>query len=98
MRKTVAVECIYSIDHVPIFVLHRNLDGVFRNVTRASGSNLKIHRASGAALGDCDERGNEGKSAVSFCCQVAPLVPDMFLQLVFSENHKIVKNSATTEA
>jgi hypothetical protein len=41
---------------------------------------------------------NEGISGASFCGQAAALVPDMFLQLLLSENHKIANNSATTEA
>ncbi len=41
---------------------------------------------------------NEGKSAVSFCRQVAALVPDMFYNFYFVKNHKNFNNSATTEA
>ncbi len=41
---------------------------------------------------------NEGKSAASFCCQVAALVPDMFCNFYFVKNHKIANNSATSEA
>jgi hypothetical protein len=41
---------------------------------------------------------NEGKSAASFCCQVAALVPDMFCNFYLVKNHKIANNSATTEA
>jgi hypothetical protein len=41
---------------------------------------------------------NEGKSAASFCCQVAALVPDMFCNFYFVKNHKIVKNTTTTKA
>jgi hypothetical protein len=37
------------------------------------------------------------KSAASFCCQVAVLVPDMFGNFYLVKNHKIVNNSATTE-
>jgi len=42
----------------------------------------------------------EGKSAASFCCQVAALVPDMFYNFYFVKNHKNADNSATatTEA
>ncbi len=63
MRKTVAAECIYSIDHLPTQKFRWGV----KELTRALGNNLKIHRASGAAQGDCDERGNKEKSAVSFC-------------------------------
>jgi hypothetical protein len=38
---------------------------------------------------------NEGKSAASFGCQVAALVPDMFYLV---KNHKTAHNTATTEA
>ncbi len=41
---------------------------------------------------------NEGKSAASFCSQVAALVPDMFCNFYLLKNHKTVNNSATTEA
>ncbi len=41
---------------------------------------------------------NEGKSAASFCCQVAALVPDMFCNFYSAKNHKIANNSATSEA
>jgi hypothetical protein len=41
---------------------------------------------------------NEGKSAASFCCQVAALVPDMFCNFYFAKNQKIGNSSATTEA
>jgi hypothetical protein len=41
---------------------------------------------------------NEGKSAASFCRQVAALVPDMFCNFYILKNHKIAGNSATTEA
>ncbi len=41
---------------------------------------------------------NEGKSAASFCHQVAALVPDMFCNFYFVKNLKIANNSATTEA
>ncbi len=41
---------------------------------------------------------NEGRSAASFCCQVAALVPDMFRNFHLVKNHKIATNSATTEA
>jgi hypothetical protein len=40
----------------------------------------------------------DGKSAASYCCQVAALVPDMFCYFCVVKNHKIVNNSATTEA
>jgi hypothetical protein len=40
---------------------------------------------------------NEGKSAASFCCQMAPLVPNMFFNFYLVKNHKIVNNSATNE-
>jgi hypothetical protein len=41
---------------------------------------------------------NEGKSAASFCRQVAALVTDMFCNFYFVKNHKIANNSVTTEA
>ncbi len=41
---------------------------------------------------------NEGIAAASFCCQVAALVEDMFCTFYLVKNHKIVSNSATTEA
>ncbi len=41
------------------------------------------------------EKDNEGKSAASFCCQVAALVLDMFCNFYSVKNHKIVNNSAT---
>jgi hypothetical protein len=40
----------------------------------------------------------EGKSAASFCRQVAALVPDMFSNFYLVKNHKIANNSATTKA
>jgi hypothetical protein len=41
---------------------------------------------------------NEGKSAASFCHQVAALVPDMFCNFYLVKIHKIANNSATPEA
>jgi hypothetical protein len=41
---------------------------------------------------------NEGKSAASFCRQVAAWLPDMFCNFYFVKNYKIAKNSATTKA
>jgi hypothetical protein len=42
---------------------------------------------------------NEGKSAASFCHQVAVAwFPDMFCNFYFVKNHKIDKNSTTTKA
>jgi hypothetical protein len=41
---------------------------------------------------------NEGKSAASFCCQVAAWLPDMFCNFYLAKNHKIAYNSTTTEA
>jgi hypothetical protein len=40
----------------------------------------------------------EGKSAASFCHQVAVLVPDMFCNFYLAKNHKIFNNSPPTEA
>jgi hypothetical protein len=40
----------------------------------------------------------EGKSAASFCLQVAALVPNMFGNFYFAKNHKIANSSAITEA
>jgi hypothetical protein len=39
-----------------------------------------------------------GKSAASFCCQVAAWFPDLFCSFYFEKNHKIAKNSTTTKA
>jgi hypothetical protein len=41
---------------------------------------------------------NEGKSAASFCRQVAAWVPDMFCNFNLVKNHKIAKNSTTAKA
>jgi hypothetical protein len=41
---------------------------------------------------------NEGKSATSFCCQVAALIPDMCCNFYLVKNHKIDQNSTTTKA
>jgi hypothetical protein len=41
---------------------------------------------------------NEGKSAASFCRQVATWVPDMFCNFYLVKNHKIAKKSTTTKA
>jgi hypothetical protein len=41
---------------------------------------------------------NEGKSAASFCHQVAASVPDMFCNFYLVKNKEIYKKSATTEA
>ncbi len=41
---------------------------------------------------------NEGKSAASFCRQVAVSVPDMFYYFYLVKNYNIANNSATTEA
>jgi hypothetical protein len=40
----------------------------------------------------------EGKSAASFCHQVAAWVPDMFCNFYIAKNHQITKNSTTTKA
>jgi hypothetical protein len=40
----------------------------------------------------------EGKSAASFCRQVAALVRDMFCNFYLVKNHKLAYNSAATEA
>jgi hypothetical protein len=42
--------------------------------------------------------GNEGKSAASFCCQVAAWFPDLFCNFYVVKNHKIAKNSTTNKA
>jgi hypothetical protein len=34
----------------------------------------------------------EGKSAASFCCQVAAWFPDLFSNFYLEKNHKIAKN------
>jgi hypothetical protein len=41
---------------------------------------------------------NEGKSAASFCRQVAALVPEEFCNFYVVKIHKIANNSATSEA
>jgi hypothetical protein len=41
---------------------------------------------------------NEGKSAASFCGQVAAWFPDMFCNFYLVKIHKIVKNSTMTKA
>ncbi len=41
---------------------------------------------------------NEGKSAASFCRQVAEWFTDMFCNFYLVKNHKIAKNSTTTKA
>jgi hypothetical protein len=41
---------------------------------------------------------NEGKSAASFCRQIAACFPDLFCNLNLVKNHKIAKNSTTTKA
>jgi hypothetical protein len=41
---------------------------------------------------------NEGKSAASYCQQVAALVPDMFCNFYIVKNHKMAKNSTTANA
>jgi hypothetical protein len=40
---------------------------------------------------------NEGKSAASFCHEVAAWFPDMFFYFYFVKNHKIAKNSTATK-
>jgi hypothetical protein len=39
---------------------------------------------------------NEGKSAASFCCQVAAGFPDIFYNFYMVKHHKIAKYSMTT--
>jgi hypothetical protein len=41
---------------------------------------------------------NEGKSAATFCLQVAAWVSEMFCNFYLVKNHKIVQNSTTTKA
>jgi hypothetical protein len=41
---------------------------------------------------------NEGKSATSFCCQVAAWFPDIFWNFYSVKTHKIAKNLTTTKA
>jgi hypothetical protein len=43
-------------------------------------------------------RNYEGKSAASFCHQVATLVPDKFCNFCLVKNHKIANGSTTTKA
>ena len=45
-----------------------------------------------------DQGPNEGKSAASFCQQVAAWVSDMFCNFHLVKNHKIANNLAATEA
>jgi hypothetical protein len=45
-----------------------------------------------------DLRLNEGKSAASFCHQVAAWFPDMFRNFYLAKNNKVAKNSTTTKA
>jgi hypothetical protein len=40
---------------------------------------------------------NEGKSAASFCHQVAAWAPDIFCNFYLLKNHKIAKNSSTVK-
>jgi hypothetical protein len=41
---------------------------------------------------------NKGKSAASFCRQVAALLTDMFCNFYLVKNHKITNNLVTTKA
>jgi hypothetical protein len=41
---------------------------------------------------------HEGKSAASFCHQVAAWVPDMFCKYHLVKNHKIANNSTTSKS
>ncbi len=41
---------------------------------------------------------NEGKSAASFCCQVAVWFPEMFCNFYLVKNQAIAKTSTTTKA
>jgi hypothetical protein len=41
---------------------------------------------------------NDGKSAASFCHQVASCFPDMFCNFYLVKNHQIAKNATTTKA
>ncbi len=45
-----------------------------------------------------ETKDNDGKSAASFCQQVAALVLDVFCNFYLLKNHKIPTNSAATEA
>ncbi len=62
MRKTVKAECVFSSDTVeyrsPIFIVTTYRKGALRNVIRASGTKLKIDRASRAMLSNCNTRRN----------------------------------------
>jgi hypothetical protein len=42
--------------------------------------------------------GNQGKSAASFCHQVAAWFPDIFWNFYCVKNHKIAINSTTSKA
>ncbi len=46
----------------------------------------------------CTMLSNEGKSAASFCRQVAAWFPDMFCNFYLLKNPKIAKNSTATKA
>jgi hypothetical protein len=41
---------------------------------------------------------NKGKSALSFCHQMAAAFPDMFCKFYLLKNHKMAKNSTTAKA
>jgi hypothetical protein len=41
---------------------------------------------------------NEGKSAASYCCQVAAWFPYMFCNFYLVKNHEIAKTSTTPKA
>jgi hypothetical protein len=44
-----------------------------------------------------DNHIKKDKSAARFCCKVAAWFPDMDFNFYFVKNHKIAKNSTTTE-
>jgi hypothetical protein len=44
------------------------------------------------------ETDNEGKSAASFCHQLAAWFPDMLCNFYLLKNHKIANNSTTNNA
>ena len=46
----------------------------------------------------CAILSNEGKSAASFCRQVAAWFPDIFSIFYLVTNHKIAENSTSTKA
>jgi hypothetical protein len=72
---------------------HQKKFSVSGTVADLSTTNPEI-KVSNPATGQLDE----GKSAGSFCRQVAAWVPDMFCNFYLVKNDKIANNSTTTKA